>query len=243
MVTGRRAVSVAVASACVFLASACALDFGRYAPGGDGGAAGQDAATIVDGNGDGDGTSPADAGNDVTAPADTGADVAVDVGTDSEPPEASMPDASEASVTDYTVGGTVSGLVGKGMQLANAGNTLTLASGATQFTFPAQPDGSAYAVTVMTPPATPSQACTVMNGSGNVAGANVGNVMVVCTPSCAPACADGQMCVDGTDCASKVCTTGSCAHPACAPSCGPGSPCGAGTDCKSGMCKGNHTCK
>jgi hypothetical protein len=231
-------VSLAVALSCALLASACTLDFGKYAPGGDGGATGQDAATV------GDGTAPADAGNDVTVPADTGADVALDVGTDStEPPEASMPDASEASVVDYTVGGSISGLIGMGMQLANGGNTLTLASGATQFTFPAQPDGSAYAVTVMTPPAMPSQACTVMNGSGNVAGAKVGNVMLVCTPSCAPACADGKMCVDGTDCASKVCTSGTCAAPACAPSCGPGSPCGTGSDCKSGQCKGNHTCK
>ncbi len=231
-------VATGLALPFVVLISACALDFDKYAPGGDGGAAGQDAAT------DGDGAAPADTGVDVTVPTGTGADAAVDVETDTgAPSEASTPDASEASVTDYTVGGSISGLIGMGMQLANAGNTLTPASGANQFTFPAQPDGSAYAVTVVTQPSMPTQTCTVMNGSGNVAGANVNGVMVACTPNCAPTCIEGQMCVDGTDCTTTVCKTGSCAPPACAPMCGPGTLCGAGSDCKSGQCKGNHTCK
>ncbi|NKI34365.1 choice-of-anchor D domain-containing protein, partial [Wenzhouxiangella sp. XN79A] len=41
-------------------------------------------------------------------------------------------------------------------------------------------DLSAYAVTVLTPPTGPSQTCSVSNGSGNLAGANVTNVTVDC---------------------------------------------------------------
>ncbi len=226
------------------LVSACGLDFSKFAAegGGDGSAAEQDGASDGSVSIDTGMASGSDTGADVAL--DVAVDVALDVGTDaSEPPEASVPDASDAGVTDYTVGGTLSGLIGNGLQLANAGNTLSPVSGATKFTFPAQPNGSAYAVTVKKQPAMPSQTCAVTNGSGNVAGANVGNVMVTCTPSCAPDCLAGQMCIDGTDCASQVCTTGHCAAPACAPNCGPGAPCGANTDCKTGQCKGNHTCR
>lgn len=81
----------------------------------------------------------------------------------------------------YTVGGTVSGLAGSGLVLRNnGGNDLAIsANGA--FTFPpALADGSAYAVTVATQPGSPSQTCTVANGSGNLAGANVTTVAVTC---------------------------------------------------------------
>jgi hypothetical protein len=243
----RAARLVLVTAACALLGSACGLDFDKYTPqggGADGATPEQDAATGGDAT-SGDSGTPADAGIDVPVPADTGADVGIDASElpEASIPEASLPDASEASVTDYTVGGTITGLVGHGLQLTNSGNTVNPASGATTFTFPAQPDGSAYAVKVATQPGAPSQSCAVMNGSGNVAGANVTNVVVTCTPSCAPACNDGQMCVDGTDCASRVCTTGKCQAPACAPNCMPGTPCGANGDCKSGMCNFNHTCK
>src|SRR5439155_203599 len=41
--------------------------------------------------------------------------------------------------------------------------------------------GAAYAVTVLTQPTNPSQTCSVTNGSGTVATANVTNVSVSCT--------------------------------------------------------------
>ena len=83
--------------------------------------------------------------------------------------------------TTYTVGGNVSGLTGAGLVLSlNAGaQTLPVAaSGA--FTFPTGlADLSAYAVTVGTQPS--GQTCSVSNGSGTIAGANVTNVAVTCT--------------------------------------------------------------
>ena len=49
------------------------------------------------------------------------------------------------------------------------------------FAFPPIDDGSAYAVTVLTQPTGPSQACVVDNGTGVVDGADVTDVMVACT--------------------------------------------------------------
>jgi len=81
----------------------------------------------------------------------------------------------------YTVGGTVSGLAGSGLVLRNnGGNDLAInANGAFTFTT-ALADGSAYAVTVATQPGSPSQTCTVSNGSGSLASANVTNVAITC---------------------------------------------------------------
>ncbi len=82
----------------------------------------------------------------------------------------------------FTVGGTVSGLAGSGLVLQNnGGDDLPIAADGS-FTFAtALPDGSNYAVTVLTQPGTPSQTCTVSNGSGTLAGANVTNVVVACS--------------------------------------------------------------
>jgi hypothetical protein len=87
------------------------------------------------------------------------------------------------TTTTYTVGGTVSGLAtGNNVVLRNnGGNDLTVAAnGAFTFTTPVA-DSAAYLVTVLTQPTTPNQTCVVTNGSGNLAGANVSNVTVVCT--------------------------------------------------------------
>ena len=82
--------------------------------------------------------------------------------------------------TNYTIGGTVSGL-GAGLSvglLNNGGDAITRnANGG--FTFPtALASGAAYSVTVGTQPA--GQTCTVTNGSGTVGSANVTNVAVNC---------------------------------------------------------------
>jgi hypothetical protein len=86
--------------------------------------------------------------------------------------------------TTYTVGGTVNGLVGSGLVLSlDGGNHLPVDANGS-FTFPdALADGASYAVTVATQPGTPSQDCSVANGNGKVAGANVADVAVSCGPA------------------------------------------------------------
>jgi 6-phosphogluconolactonase len=91
------------------------------------------------------------------------------------------------SINSYTVGGTVTGLTGTGLQLKdNGSDTYTVtppASGNTEpFTFPTSiQSGGAYSVTVATQPSNPAQICSVTgNGSGNVTAANITNVTVSC---------------------------------------------------------------
>ena len=83
----------------------------------------------------------------------------------------------------YTIGGSISGYAGSGMVLQdNGGNNLTVNSGATAFTFSQGiVSGGAYAVTVLTQPSTPTQTCTVTNGSGTVGTSNITNVQIACT--------------------------------------------------------------
>jgi hypothetical protein len=84
--------------------------------------------------------------------------------------------------TTFTIGGTITGLTGTGLVLVDNGNdSLTVAAGSTAFTFKtAVASGGAYAVTVGTQPSSPSETCTVANGSG-AATANVTSVQVTCT--------------------------------------------------------------
>lgn len=78
----------------------------------------------------------------------------------------------------YTVGGSVVGLTGSITLQNNGGDDITLnADGG--FTFTAQNDGSAYAVTVSSQPALLN--CSVSNGSGTLAGGNVTDVLVNCS--------------------------------------------------------------
>jgi hypothetical protein len=80
---------------------------------------------------------------------------------------------------DFQLGGTVSGLNAPGLVLANGSGTVAVASGATGFTFGASlTRGMSYAVTVKTQPTV--QFCSVANGNGTVATANVVNVVVTC---------------------------------------------------------------
>jgi hypothetical protein len=81
----------------------------------------------------------------------------------------------------YTVGGTVTGLVGGGLTLSNnGGDDLEVdANGAFTFTT-AIGAGDAYTVTINIQPNSPVQACTVTNGNGSVTGANITTVVVDC---------------------------------------------------------------
>ncbi|MGH8500348.1 MAG: DUF1566 domain-containing protein, partial [Methylococcales bacterium] len=82
----------------------------------------------------------------------------------------------------FTIGGLVSGLAGSGLVLQNNGGDNLSINANGSFTFPiGLTDGAAYNVTVQTQPGSPSQTCTVGNGSGNLSGANVTNVTVNCT--------------------------------------------------------------
>ena len=85
-----------------------------------------------------------------------------------------------ASNPTYTLGGTVVGLSGTGLTLANGSVRLSVAA-AGAFTFPVPlANGATYAVTVDTQPSNPAQVCTVANGSGSISGGNVANVNVSC---------------------------------------------------------------
>ncbi|HEV7135091.1 MAG TPA: beta-propeller fold lactonase family protein, partial [Steroidobacteraceae bacterium] len=85
------------------------------------------------------------------------------------------------SASGVKIGGTVTGLTGTGLVLLdNAGDNLSVTQNGT-FTFAtAVATGAAYAVTVGTQPSSPTQNCTVTNGSGTAGSADVGNVMVNC---------------------------------------------------------------
>ena len=84
------------------------------------------------------------------------------------------------TVDTFTVGGSLTGLFsGASVVLQiNGSNDQTLTADG-NFVFPALADGTDYAVTVATQPT--GQSCSVNNGSGTVAGANISNVQVSCT--------------------------------------------------------------
>ena len=79
----------------------------------------------------------------------------------------------------YTVGGTVSGLIGTLVLQNNGGDDLTL-TGDGSFTFATEvADGGGYRVSVATQPN--GQVCTVSDGLGSVNGAAVSDISVVCS--------------------------------------------------------------
>ena len=81
----------------------------------------------------------------------------------------------------YTIGGTVNGMVGSNIVFQNnSGDDRSLsANGAFSFPTPLS-DTSAYTITVKTQPTTPSQICTVNNGTGTINGEPAGDVVVNC---------------------------------------------------------------
>src|SRR6266850_1266252 len=94
--------------------------------------------------------------------------------------------AVNCATSAYTVGGTVSGVTGAGLVLQNNGgnNRAIAADGAFTFSV-ALAGGASYSVTVLAPPS--GEGCSVTNGSGTIASANVTNVVVTCaTPPSAP---------------------------------------------------------
>ena len=87
------------------------------------------------------------------------------------------------SANGYTVGGTVSGLMGSVALQNNGTDTLTTSSSGA-FTFSTSvATGAPYNVTVLTQPA--AQTCTVTNGSATIGATNVTNVGAACVTNTA----------------------------------------------------------
>jgi hypothetical protein len=130
-----------------------------------------------------DGGSDAQPADDGSSSLGDGAAAHDDASTDSAS-SASGDSAAEGGAGPYTVGGSVTGLVGSGLVLQdNAGDNLTISS-ADSFVFPtALAGGSAFDVTVLSQPGMPSQTCAVTGGTGtgSVNGADVTSVSVSCT--------------------------------------------------------------
>lgn len=91
-----------------------------------------------------------------------------------------------STLATHTVGGTVTGLTGSGMELdyfdtVNPPVPLSVSvDGA--FIFPvAVVEGSTYQVTLAAQPTSPTQNCIVINGTGVIATANVTDVSVACS--------------------------------------------------------------
>jgi hypothetical protein len=83
----------------------------------------------------------------------------------------------------YSVGGTVTGLVGHNLVLRNNSDDIGVDSDG-KFTFPREiASGGNYNVTVQRQPDGPTQACSVANGSGTVTSADITNVTVTCVTS------------------------------------------------------------
>ncbi|MGN6520297.1 MAG: hypothetical protein ACTHK2_12815, partial [Dokdonella sp.] len=89
------------------------------------------------------------------------------------------------TVNTYTVGGTVGGLLGNSVTLSlNAGAQTLLVAANGPFSFPTGlADAATYTVTVSVQPSAPAMTCTIANGTGTIAAANVTQVAVTCSDS------------------------------------------------------------
>lgn len=87
----------------------------------------------------------------------------------------------------YSVAATVSGLNGSGLVLSdNGSDNLTVTGNGVATFVTVLASGHAYSVAVTTQPTSPSQTCTVANGSGTIGSANVTNVTVSCVNATYP---------------------------------------------------------
>lgn len=91
----------------------------------------------------------------------------------------------------FTLGGTVTGLVGSGLFVRSNGFDVRVdASGS--FTLPGTfTNGTVYDLQVEVQPSSPLQTCRVTNGQGTVANANVTDLAVVCDPPAPPPTGSG----------------------------------------------------
>lgn len=81
----------------------------------------------------------------------------------------------------YSVGGYVAGLTGSGLTLSyNGGPAVAISRNGAFTSATGVATGTAYTLTVVGQPANPAQTCSVSNGSGTVATANVTTIGVFC---------------------------------------------------------------
>jgi uncharacterized delta-60 repeat protein len=85
----------------------------------------------------------------------------------------------------FAIGGTVTGLAGTGLTLRNNQNAEQIQPGNGAYTFPTRfLDRTNYDVAIVSQPANPVQVCSLKNGSGTIAAADVTNIDVDCvTPA------------------------------------------------------------
>ncbi len=116
-----------------------------------------------------------------TQPSNPSQTCTVTKGTGSGTATANITNVAVTCTSLYTIGGTITNLTGTGMVLQdNGGDNLTVTgTGTVPFTF-ATTVGGNYNVTILTQPSSPTQTCTVSNGSGT-ASANVTNVAISCS--------------------------------------------------------------
>jgi N-acetylneuraminic acid mutarotase len=82
-------------------------------------------------------------------------------------------------ITNYTVGGTISGLTVSSVVLANGNETVAVAALQTSWSFPGSfAPGTSYSVTVQTQPT--GEQCAVTSGGSGTNTGSVGNVTVAC---------------------------------------------------------------
>ena len=111
------------------------------------------------------------------------------------------------SINTYTIGGTLSGLVGTVTLQNNGGDDLVLnTDGAFTFLTPVVA-GAPYSVTVATQPS--GESCIVANDSGVVSGSNITNVQVTCVPFATVSAQSGVIPVNAGSLALTVTNTSS----------------------------------
>jgi 6-phosphogluconolactonase (cycloisomerase 2 family) len=94
---------------------------------------------------------------------------------------------ASATSSNFSVGGTISGLSGSGLILQNNGGDNIAVSANGGFTFPTTLiTGNSYNVSVLTQPSKPNETCVVTNGSGIVASDNITDVTLQCADKTSP---------------------------------------------------------
>lgn len=88
---------------------------------------------------------------------------------------------SSSEAPTFTLGGSLEGLAGTGLQLANGEESLSLSSNGNFAFTAALHQGDSYTVTVAQQPSAPNQTCALTNASGANVTANISNVQVSCT--------------------------------------------------------------
>lgn len=82
----------------------------------------------------------------------------------------------------YSVGGSISGLRASGLVLSNGSATLSLASGATSFSFSAKKStGETYSVAIQSNPT--GQTCNLSNNVGTVGSQSISDISILCSDS------------------------------------------------------------